>query len=588
MVRLIFLFVLLLSNAAQAEVRAAFVVGNSDYEHATALANPTKDAKLISKTLEDLGFKVSTHFDLSRDELGRSFAKFLTENQDADLTFFYFAGHGMQYEGRNYLIGTDARLETEFDIEGETVALDKMARLMRKNSKAALIFIDACRDNPLADQFYRDNFSQTRALVSRGLAPVEHKNQGAMMLFAASPGQVAFDGDGGNSPFATALAAHLPAENVEVLSLMKRVIRDVKRDTDNKQTPIVSNDLTQDIYLNLSSSGEGVYLVLEQEQALFDAAMSINSERTWEIFLDRFPNGALREMAVAVLEDIAAERLAAASGTSVQSDETVKVTREVASQAEENLGLTKDDAKAIQAALNLRGYAAGPEDGQIGRKTRQAIADFQAAEELPSTGVVTAGTAAALGVELVAVETSTVPIISSTNARRYDPEALSLLETDPRLLKAAKALRGKEFVYGYYEDRLYLGVLNWCCDSFAVVNKLAEKAGGHLATMTSPAENDFVYNLIKDDTRFWQEHDDGAYTGPVFGLYQTEGAREPDGGWVWVTGEPNDWIPWLGGEPNNGGRGKAMMAMFFNHTPPTGPRWGDSHAIHTAIVIEIE
>lgn len=585
---LLAIFLFSVPTATVAEIRAAFVVGNSAYEHAASLANPEKDAKLISETLGGLGFKVSTHYDLSREDLGRSLARFLSENSDADLTLFYFAGHGMQYEGQNYLVGTDARLETEFDIEGETVALDKVVRLIRKKSKAALIFVDACRDNPLASQFYRDNFSQTRALASRGLAPVGQKYQGAMMMFAASPGQVAYDGTSGNSPFALALAKHLPAANVEVLSLMKRVIRDVKRDTDDLQTPIVSNDLTQDIYLNLSATDEGTALALSMEQDLFDAAMAINSQRSWDIFLERFPDGVMREMAVAAREEIAAARLAEASGTTFEAGAAVEVGRDVANQAEANLGLTRDDARKIQAALNFRGFAAGSEDGQIGRRTRKAIADFQAAEGLPSTGVVTAGTAEALKVELTAAETSSVPIVSSSNARRYDPKTLAILETDPRLMKAASVLADKELVYGFYEDRLYVGVLTWCCHRSDAANALAEQAGGHLATLTTPEENNFVFRLIKDDKRFWRDHGDNSYVGPTFGLYQTEGAREPDGGWVWVTGEPNDWIPWYPGQPNNSGGGQAIMAQFFNNPPIPDNRWADTHLVHTGIVIEIE
>lgn len=586
---LVFAFVLLLGALPSlAEKRTAFIVGNADYANAGPLANPVNDARLVAETLEGLGFEVTLATDLTRAGLASEFSAFLDRTEGADVTLFYYAGHGMQFEGQNYLLGVDAALRSAFDVQSEALPLNRIVQMLEERARAALVFIDACRDNPLATEFYTQNFSPTRALATRGLAPMAGRFQGSMLMFAASPGQVAYDGASGNSPFTAALAKHLPTENVEILTLMKRVIRDVKADTEDKQVPTVTNDLALEVYLNLAAGGEGAAIAAAQEEAIFEAALAINTERAWDIYLKRYPAGSMRDLALTAREELTAAALAGAPGSVVAESGQITVAREAAASAEQSLGLSKEDAQAVQAALNARGYDAGPEDSVIGTRTRRAIADFQAAAGLPSTGVVTAGTAEALNIELDVAETSSVPIVSSSNARRYDPKTLALLETDPRLLKAATALAGKEFVYGFFEDRLFIGVLTWCCARIDGANALAKRSGGHLATLTTPEENDFVFRLVKDDKRFWRDNGDNSYVGPTFGLQQTEGAREPDGGWGWVTGEPADWIPWFPSQPNNSGEGQAVMAAFFNEPPIPYNRWADAHVVHTGIIIEID
>lgn len=574
---------------AKAETRAALVIGNSAYAHAEPLANPVRDANLIADTLETLGFTVVRAQDLTRDGFAKTLSAFLRDQQGADVTVVYFAGHGMQYEDRNYLLGVDARLATAFDVEAEAIDLDKLVRSVRASTRAALIFVDACRDNPLAEAFYRREFSATRAVGTRGLTIASNATQGAMTVYSASPGEVAFDGvDAPNSPFATALAKHLPTGNLEVLTLMKRVIRDVQMATDNQQTPVVTNDLTAEIYLALEEGAAAETILVAQEKAMFDAAAAIRSVRAWDLFLARYPAGQLAGMAKAEREEVIAADLAAAGDA---PDEAA--TREVAAEAERILGITDVEARAVQAALNALGYDAGPEDGVIGGRTRKAVADFQAATGLPSTGIITAETAGKLGVTLGGAGETGGMIVASRDARRYDPDQLALVETDPRLITAARSLAGKEFVYGFYEGRLYLAVLNWCCADWTQANGIATAAGGHLATITSDAENDFVVRLIRHDDRFWEQVGEDWINGPMFGLRQAENAREPGGGWAWVTGEPAGFLPWYPGQPNNN-EGSASFGGF-GHLPPsqTGGRrdwgaWDDYVRMNRSFVIEVE
>lgn len=290
------IFVALLPFAALAEKRAAFIVGNAAYSDAAVLKNPGNDAGLMASTLGNLGFAVDLQVNLTRADFSRAFSSFLRTHDGADVMLFYYAGHGIQFEDRNYLLGTDAELVSEFDIAGETIALDTVVQALERRSKAALVFIDACRDNPIADAFYAENFPGTRSVAARGLAEMREAYEGTMVVFAASPGQVAFDGTGPNSPFTLALARHLPAENVEVLSLMKRVIRDTRLLTRGQQSPVVTNDLAKDIFLQT-----GATLALSPEDLAAaewpDFRDSI-SETALRSFADRHPGTAFAALAL--------------------------------------------------------------------------------------------------------------------------------------------------------------------------------------------------------------------------------------------------------------------------------------------------
>ena len=238
-----------LATAGYAQSRAAFVVGNSAYENATALDNPINDARLVSEALASVGFDVTTHTDLTRAQFGRALSDFIGGLEAADVVVFFFAGHGMQLDGENLLLGTDARLQSEFDVLAESIPLDTVAEALRRKARSVLVFLDACRDNPIAQNFFAENFPQARSLETRGLAEVQTPEEGTMFFFAASPGQVAFDGIGRNSPFSLALSRHLTTPGLEVLTMTKRVVADVRVLTRGRQNPTVTNDVAVEIYL---------------------------------------------------------------------------------------------------------------------------------------------------------------------------------------------------------------------------------------------------------------------------------------------------------------------------------------------------
>lgn len=591
-------FWVVMSSPAFAEVRVAFLVGNSAYEHATPLRNPQADVELIATSLEALDFEVTTHLDLTRREIGARFSTFLRENSGADVTLFYFAGHGMQFNNRNFLLGTDAQFDTEFDIEAEALDLEQVTDMLVRNSKAAMVFIDACRNNPLATDFYTRNFSANRAALSQGLATPNFTFNGTMVTFSASPGQVAFDGEGDNSPFAIALARHLPAEDVEVLSLMKRVTGDVLRDTQNQQTPMVMNDLVTEIYLRRGDGDEAALIAYREEESLFDAARAINTSRTWDIYFQKYPNGRFHQDAIAAREQATVMDMASASGVQyrINTREALNLSLDAVRQVENEFGLTRDDIRSVQTALSERGHYSGVIDGLLGSGTRGALADFQLTMDLPSTGAITKGTAQALNVALEAVERDDAQFFSSRNARRYDPLQLALFEDDRRLLRAVEALRRYELLYGYFEGRLYIAALTYQNMSFEAAQALAQRAGGYLATISSAAENTFLYNLVRDDRRMWRDCSVCPDVfGPSFGLYQLEGSREPDGGFVWVTGEPVTYTNWADGEPGNHGGDEYFVAFQYGAYRPgsqatsySDSKWGDMQSSTQTLLIEIE
>lgn len=586
------LCVLIINNsfAARAETRTAFLVGNGAYNHAGDLKNPSADVALIGQVLQGLDFDVSIHQDLTRAQIGQELSRFLDTNTQADVTFVYLAGHGMQYEGRNYFLGTDAKLATEFDIPSETTPIDAIIKAVQAKSRASMVFIDACRDNPIATAFYQSNFSESRAVQTRGLVPLTSPAQGAMVVFSASPGQIAYDGTGDNSPFAASLARHLDTPNSEILSVMKRVIGDVKLETGDEQTPVINNDLATEIYLKIGEGDAGQSLLFQQEQALYEAAREMNSLRAWSVFLERFPDSQFAELAQQERNSLAkSDNIVVANVAATRNDATPRT---------ETIGLTRADIRLIQTKLGKLGYEAGIADGMMGDQTRRAIADFQQANQLPSTGVMSEFTARAMGIELSGMETSAVPIYSSLDARKWSPDALAQVESDPRLIRAAEVLKDWEILYGWYDDHLYIGVIGWQM-RWTDAQVLAKRAGGYLAVLGSEAENDFAYQLVSRDDRFWMVKDAGHgrhVYGPTFGLYQKPEGREPDGGWTWANNEPVSYTNWSWGNPNNGVDYDSEYAIFYRWTNDktlekfTGDQWNDVDLPRTgrAFIMEIE
>jgi tetratricopeptide (TPR) repeat protein len=220
--------------------RIALVIGNSTYSAVPALSNPRRDAELLARVLRSTGFEtVKLLTDLGRERLVEALQAFAREAREADWAVIYFAGHGMEIDGINYLVPIDARLETDRDVKFEAISLDQVLAAVEGARKLRLVMLDACRNNPFIPRMRAT--TATRA-VSRGLAPAEPAT-GTLVVYAAKHGQTALDGWAGNSPFVAALAKNLPTPGIEINKLFRLVRDDVMAATDGRQEPFTYGSL---------------------------------------------------------------------------------------------------------------------------------------------------------------------------------------------------------------------------------------------------------------------------------------------------------------------------------------------------------
>ena len=191
------------SNPAFADKRVALVIGNAAYVHAGTLANPRNDAGDIAAELKKVGFEVVEGTDLDKAAMDRKIRDFANLLPGADTGLFFYAGHGLQVGGVNYLVPIDAQLSTAAALDFEMIRLDLIQRTMERETKTNILFLDACRDNPLARNLARAMGTRSSA-IGRGLAAAE-SGVGTLISFSTQPGNVALDGTGRNSPYAGAL-----------------------------------------------------------------------------------------------------------------------------------------------------------------------------------------------------------------------------------------------------------------------------------------------------------------------------------------------------------------------------------------------
>lgn len=234
--------VLLLPSTAEAR-RVALVIGNGAYETVPRLPNPVSDAEAVAAALRAGGFDVTLARDAGRAALEAALRAFARDAVGAEIALFFFAGHGLQIGGENYVVPTDARLAAASDVDFELVPLDLVARAL-SGAQARILILDACRDNPMAARLPAGSRS-----AGRGLAPVERVDLGMLIAFSTAPGAVALDGTSDNSPFTEALVEHLRTPGLEIRQVMTRVRRSVVERTGGRQVPWDNSSLLADIVL---------------------------------------------------------------------------------------------------------------------------------------------------------------------------------------------------------------------------------------------------------------------------------------------------------------------------------------------------
>jgi len=242
----IFLFSCVWATAALAEKRVALVIGNSKYTTAGALTNPTNDASDMAAALKPLGFEVIEGYDLDKAAFDKKIREFASVLSSAGAGVFFYAGHGLQVSGVNYLVPVDAQLLAADALDFEMVRLDTVQRVMERSTKTNILFLDACRNNPLARNL-ASALGTRSAEIGRGLAPAE-SGIGTLISFSTQPGNVALEGPGRNSPYTGPLVKHISTAAEDILTTLTTVRKEVLAATDNKQVPWENHALLSRFY----------------------------------------------------------------------------------------------------------------------------------------------------------------------------------------------------------------------------------------------------------------------------------------------------------------------------------------------------
>ena len=218
--------------------RVALVIGNGRYPEAP-LSNPTNDAQDMAAALRELGFAVTVREDLTKQAMVEAIRAFGKQSQKGDVGLFYFAGHGIQVNGYNYLIPIGAQIEKEQDVEFEAVHIDRvLAEMESAENNLNIVILDACRDNPLPRKFRR---------ITRGLAPVDAPS-GTLIAFATAPGKTASDGDGRNGLYTGAWLQYIREPGLRIEDVLYGVQNVVEEKSGGKQIPWYHSSLKRAFY----------------------------------------------------------------------------------------------------------------------------------------------------------------------------------------------------------------------------------------------------------------------------------------------------------------------------------------------------
>ncbi|MBK5651845.1 MAG: caspase family protein [Rhizobium sp.] len=225
----------------------ALVIGNSAYRNTVQLPNPRNDATDVARMLKGAGFEVVEGVDLDKRGMDDAFRRFADAAVGADAALFFYGGHGFQFQGANYLVPIDARLTGAADIGAQMARVDDILADLQRASGVRILMLDACRDNPLADQLLAQANPARAVTITRGLARIK-QTAGTVIAYSTQPGAVAADGEGRNSPFAAAFIREVSQPGVEIGPLFRHVAADVYKATNERQLPEVTFSLLGDFY----------------------------------------------------------------------------------------------------------------------------------------------------------------------------------------------------------------------------------------------------------------------------------------------------------------------------------------------------
>jgi hypothetical protein len=379
---------MLLANAsdAHAEKRVALVIGNSSYVNVRALANPERDANAVAALFRSAKFDVvEAHNNVTGNGMRRAIRSFSDLARDADVAVVYYAGHGIEVDGANYLLPVDAVLERDLDVDDEAVSLDRIVRTLEPVKQLRLVILDACRDNPFVPKMKR--LSATRS-IGRGLAKVEPTMSNTLIAFSAKAGSTAADGDGEHSPFTIALLKHLPTPGLDLRLAFGRIRDEVMKETRNRQEPFVYGSLGGTT-VSLVPAAATVAAVAPPAPittpapsvprpalapapdptplalADYELASRVGTVEAWEAFIRAHPTGFHADLARAQRDKAMAARTAVAV---VQPPALPEVRKPTVDPTEV--------ARSVQSELTRLGCFTGDANAPWSRASREAVERF--------------------------------------------------------------------------------------------------------------------------------------------------------------------------------------------------------------------
>jgi formylglycine-generating enzyme required for sulfatase activity len=355
----------LISKPAFATRRVALVIGNSVYQNVVQLANPANDATAMATMLKGAGFDVvQLKRDLKASDMRRALRDFTDDVRDADVAVVYYAGHGIEINGTNYLIPVDAVLERDIDAFDEAIPLDRILTVVDPAKKLRLIILDACRDNPFSKAMKHNMASRS---VTRGLSTIDPSSPNTLIAYAAKAGSTAADGDDKNSPFATALVKYLPRPGLDLRMAFGFVRDDVLKVTHNRQEPFVYGSLGGDDVALVPAAPPSPQLAPPMDlnasaREDYELALEINVVSAWNSYISRYPSGFYTELAIAQRNKLSTAKAAAAE--------------------EVRLAPAKKSAGGVKAAEAEQARANAAEKAKVAAEQPKAVEQVKIAEQV--------------------------------------------------------------------------------------------------------------------------------------------------------------------------------------------------------------
>jgi uncharacterized caspase-like protein len=405
------------ANAANADRRVAFVVGNGAYKNVQALPNPPIDAKSMAGVLRNAGFEVVEGTNLPRDKMTERLLEFGQKAQGADVALFFYAGHGIAIDGINYLLPVDADIKSEMDVKlGSAINIDVTLDQTMSDAKVKLVFLDACRDNPFTAKI---KATATRSVnVQTGLAEMK-SGEGTLIAFATGPGQTALDGqEGTHSPFTRALVANITAPGVEIQQAMTKVRAQVSEETNKSQLPWGHTNLIGSVYLNQAASPAANPAATQSNSAavastsgssdveleFWRSIRESNKPEELNAYLTTYPNGRFKSLALARIASLQDGPSTTTRNLTTGIDPAT-FTEEANQTTEDQVGLDKGQRRDVQRRLTGLGFDTKV-NGKFDEATRSVITRWQAARGYPNTGFLNKLQHKALLTEIVATAQS--------------------------------------------------------------------------------------------------------------------------------------------------------------------------------------